>query len=135
MKNDRTQADSRRLKNDFILIIAIAVIAVLSFLILRFWVQKEGDKVVITLDGTVYGEYLLRENQTIHIESSTGLNTVVIKDGVVFMQEADCPDQICVKHSSIHRTKESIVCLPHRLVVEVVRTAASKKQGIDGVAE
>ena len=35
------------------------------------------------------------------------------------MIEADCPDLICVHHKPISRQGESIVCLPHKVIVEV----------------
>ena len=36
------------------------------------------------------------------------------------MTDADCPDKICVNHATISDVGESIVCLPHRVVVEIV---------------
>ena len=41
------------------------------------------------------------------------------KDGSVTVQDADCPDKICEKHRAINRTGETIICLPHKLVVEI----------------
>jgi len=34
--------------------------------------------------------------------------------------EADCPDKICVKHTNIKNAGETIICLPHKLVIEIV---------------
>ena len=44
---------------------------------------------------------------------------VTIQDGMVFMEEANCPDQICVREGPTNQTADPIVCLPNRLVVEV----------------
>ena len=35
------------------------------------------------------------------------------------MTEADCPDKICVNTGKISKIGETIVCLPHRVVVEI----------------
>ena len=42
------------------------------------------------------------------------------KDGKASMAKADCPDKICVNHAAISKKGETIVCLPHKVVVEVV---------------
>ena len=36
------------------------------------------------------------------------------------MESADCKDQICVHHKPISGIHESIICLPHKLVIEIV---------------
>ena len=47
-------------------------------------------------------------------------NLISVTDGTVVMEAADCKDQICVHHKPITSRGESIICLPHRLVIEVV---------------
>lgn len=46
-------------------------------------------------------------------------NLFSVSDGSVRMEVADCPDQICVHHIPIKGGGESIICLPHKLVVEI----------------
>ena len=46
-------------------------------------------------------------------------NILVIKDGRADMTDADCPDRICVNHRPVSQEGETIVCLPHKVVVEV----------------
>ena len=47
------------------------------------------------------------------------------------MQEASCPDQICVNHRAINSVGETIVCLPNEIVLKVVEQ--SSKPEIDMV--
>ena len=61
----------------------------------------------------------LNDNITKKIETKYGTNVVSVKDKAVFVSNADCPDKICVKHREISRVGETIVCLPHKLVVEI----------------
>ena len=56
-----------------------------------------------------------------------GLNTFIIQDGSVSMIEADCGDHTCIQTGSIQKNGESIVCLPHRLVLQIV--ASDKGNG------
>ena len=34
------------------------------------------------------------------------------------MIRADCPDQLCVKQKAVSKNKESIICLPNKVVIE-----------------
>ena len=42
------------------------------------------------------------------------------RQGRVRVSHSDCPARVCVKHGWIERTGERIVCVPNRLIVEVV---------------
>ena len=57
--------------------------------------------------------------QMIKIHGKVGECILIIKDGEAYMQEADCPNQICVHHSPISHKGESIVCLPNRVIIEI----------------
>ncbi|WP_180371684.1 NusG domain II-containing protein, partial [Oenococcus oeni] len=46
-------------------------------------------------------------------------NVVVATGKKVKIVEANCPDQICVQHAAIGKAGQSIVCLPHKLIVEI----------------
>ena len=62
-----------------------------------------------------------KENiQRIEIPGKVGKCILVISDGKADMESADCPNQICVHHGAISHTGETIVCLPNRVVIEVI---------------
>ena len=46
-------------------------------------------------------------------------NTVCVCPGSIAIISANCPDQICVHHSRISRNKETIVCLPDKVVITI----------------
>ena len=108
-------------RNDIILAAVFAaaavILAVIFFLVPG---KRQGNTLVITIDGQEYGRYSLSKEQTINIETERGINTVVIKDNAAHMEEADCPDSYCIKMGKKSNAGETIVCLPHRLVVEIV---------------
>lgn len=108
-------------KMDFILILTVVILAVGGLLLYSIIGQKEAGRVVVEVDGEVFGEYKLFENQEVLINDT---NILIIEDGVTSMYEANCPDQICVKHVPISKNGETIVCLPNKVVVTVKEAAA-----------
>ena len=115
-----------------VLIGVILVAAVAGMLVIQS-VREEGAQVVITWNGQVEGTYPLDEDQTFVFEGeSGGYNVVTIEDGFVFMEEANCPDQICVKHKPLNQTADPIVCLPNSLVVKVITNETENQ--LDGVS-
>jgi hypothetical protein len=116
--------DGRIFKNDLIfilsLLLAVSLLG-LGFLLFR----PEGDTVTVTVDGQPRGAYSLAQDRAIEIvtgEADEHRNLLIIRDGEAYVSEASCPDGICAAHRPISRRGESIVCLPHRVVI-TVRTA------------
>ncbi|MCM1266383.1 MAG: NusG domain II-containing protein [Bacteroidales bacterium] len=67
------------------------------------------------------------------IPEDTSYNVLRISGTEVSMEAADCPDQICVHHIPISKAGESIICLPHKLVVEI--RGNSDEDGLDGMVK
>ena len=118
-RGDQQEKHVRQGRNDIIFIAALLLIIVilgLGFFLFR----KEGSTVTVEVDGDVFGEYSLSRDTVVDIPTGDGeLNRLVIRDGEAFMETATCPDGICVGHRPISRKGESIVCLPHRVVITV----------------
>lgn len=83
-----------------------------------------------------YGE---RPNLAAAVPEGNSFNLLAVSEEDVWMEAADCRDQICVHHIPISGGGESIICLPHRLVAEIVGAAGTetldvtaKAQGIEG---
>lgn len=111
----------KKRKKDLIFIFSILIFAVFLLLIQRVYgnAQDEADLVKITVDQKLYGTYDLNKNQTITIQNDLGINTIQIQNKDVWMEEADCPDGYCKEQGHISKNKQTIVCLPHKLVVEI----------------
>ena len=108
----------RKRKNDLVLIVAILLVLAIAAVAL-FFLMQEGDTVVVLVDGEVWGEYALGEDQTVEIRTDTGYNLLVIQGGEASVRAASCPDGICSSHRPVSREGESIICLPNRVVVEI----------------
>lgn len=100
-------------KGDFIVIGALCAVAAIIFLILNL-LSKPSVTVTVSQNNKIVYEGKIEEDKQIKLEN----NTVVIKNGEVFMKEATCKNQICVKHKKISKSGESIVCLPNRVTVQ-----------------
>lgn len=121
-------------KRDLYLAAALLLAAGILFLVMRIGNQKEGSQVKVTVDGEIYGVYSLWKEQEIEIKETAGENRIRIEDGKVRMIAADCPDGYCMDQGEIHRATETIVCLPHRVVVEVI-TQGETEDSMDVIAK
>lgn len=105
-------------KNDVLLIAALLILG--GGLALFLWSTRQAGGVVsVQVDGDTVAELPLSEDTRLVLGEGAHTNTLVIKDGAARVVEASCPDQICVDHGAIRYEGESVVCLPHRLVVTV----------------
>lgn len=119
-------------KKDWILIGSLLGIALIAAFCLQFF-TAQGTQVVATVDGQEVGRWLLSDSVDQVIETESGRNRLIIEEGKASIAEADCPDGICVKQGNISRTGQTIVCLPHKLVIEI--TGKAEEKGLDAVAK
>lgn len=125
--------NNHKYKKDIILIAAFVIIAVIAFVVINHFVKKDGAFVQIKVDGQVVNTIPVNQNETLTIEGyQGGSNIVTIENGGVTMTDADCPDKLCVMTGRISKTGETIVCLPHRVVVEIIGAAADDS-GVDSI--
>lgn len=124
MKNPEKPAAAdkkRKIRNDLILIGGLLIVLVIAGLM--FWLLRgDGDAVVVEVDGKPYGTYPLAVDRTVEIRTGDGgkdVNVLVIKDGKAYVESANCRDGICAAHKPVSKQGESIVCLPHKVVITV----------------
>ena len=106
-------------KADIILLIVILAVGI-PLAVLSLSSGTGGDKVKISLNGKVYGTYPLHEDRVIEVSEDGHTNHITIKDGQVSMSYSTCRNQVCVNTGAISETKDAIVCLPNRVVVEII---------------
>ena len=112
--------NKKKFKNDIILAVIVIAVAATGLLLVNVF-RTEGSFAVIKIDGKETERYPLSVNTEVVIETGDdGRNTLVIEDSKAFMKDANCPDKICEGHSKISYKGETIVCLPHKVVIEIV---------------
>ena len=98
------------------LLLALCLAAACGF----FTLGGNGKTVTVRVENTVVWQQPLAKNAEHFIKTKYGENTVAVQNGSCFVKSANCKDAICQKSGKINRRGQSIVCLPHRLVVEVL---------------
>ena len=101
-------------KGDIAVICSVAVAFVLSIILLIPF-SKQGSRVVVKQDDKIVYNESININRTV----DTGTNTVIIKDGIVYISDATCKNQVCVNTGKISKKGESIICLPNKVIVEI----------------
>ncbi len=109
----------KSLKNDLILIAVLLVVAAVAITVVIFS-RSAGGYVEITENGTLLARYSLDENREERIQTAKGYNLLVITDGKAYIADADCPDKLCCSMRKAHYHGDTVVCLPHGLVLTVV---------------
>lgn len=132
-KGARDGRDNKRL--NLILVLAIAAIACVGLVATRLMgANTNADTATVVIrDGerNVY-ELPLSQNTTKSVTTDLGTNLIEIKDGRVHVEEADCPNQDCVHQGWIDAAGEQIVCLPHKLTVDIVDESAKATYDVVG---
>ncbi len=119
----KSQTFIKKYMADFILIVVVMVVGIAALLIQK-QLMKTGKTVHVIIAGNETQSFSLDDDMEYKIETddtrpAKEYNILVIKDGKAYISEATCGEQICVKHNAISNTGETIVCLPHKLTVEI----------------
>ena len=65
------------------------------------------------------------------VEGYTGTNTIAVENKRIRVSESDCPDGSCIRQGWISGGITPIVCLPHKLVIEL---SAGAMPEVDAIA-
>lgn len=108
--------EEKKKRNSVLLFVGFIMFATGTMVFSWGRIQEKGANVVVTVAGEERLCCSLFMEKEIQIDDS---NTLVIKEGAADMISADCPDQICVKHTPISQAGETIICLPNKVVVTI----------------
>jgi len=76
---------------------------------------KQDGKIIKTIDLDT-----VTQNQELKIPyGNDDYNTITIEPGRIKITDADCPDKLCVKTGWISQSGQTIVCLPHKLIIAI----------------
>ncbi len=119
-------------KNDLILLLSL--LGILLFIALFLHMTKtEGKTVVVSVDGNREISFPLSEDIEYDIEGyEGGRNRLIIEKKKVRLTESSCPDHLCEKTGEIDSVGQSIICLPNRVVVEIVGSEESEFDAVAG---
>ena len=81
--------------------------------------RQAGGRAVVSIAGEDVMTLPLDRDAQVVLGEGDHTNTLVIRDGAAAVTQASCPDQVCVRLGWILYQGETMVCLPHRLVVRI----------------
>ena len=111
-------------KKDLIIIAAALVCALALYLVSQVSMSGEASTIVVTLDGKeVLRRPLAMENTYDIAQDDGSLNVIAVEDGAVYMKEANCRDGLCIRQGKMKNGAKTIVCLPHKVVVQLTGDA------------
>lgn len=112
-------------KKDILIIAGFLVLALIAFAgykIFNYFQMDNTNKYYaeVSVDGEVLKTFDITEDIEYTVQCEEGYNIIKIENGKVLVVQADCRDAICVNTKSIDKIGDSIICLPHKLVVRIV---------------
>lgn len=124
-------------KTDIILIVVLAAVALSALGIMKLMQDRAARgassiEAEILVEGQLYKKVDLSVPQVIEIQTEKGYNFLKIEEGRIRVFEADCRDQVCVNTVPATLPGDTIVCLPHEVVVVIKGTAEG---GLDAIAQ
>lgn len=119
-------------KTDIFFLSILFSAGVLLAVLIYFPRTSAGTYVEIRVEGEKTAAYPLSTDRRETVHTAFGENTIMIQDGAVSMTSADCPDKVCVSMRRISRSRETIVCLPHKLVLEI-KNSGNEANSLDAV--
>lgn len=108
------------MKRRDLILIALALIAALGLWLASQMMKGDAATVVVTIDGEEALRAPLDKDDVYTFEQEDGsVNILTVKDGYAQMTEANCRDGLCLNMGRTNTTAKTIVCLPHKLVVQM----------------
>lgn len=107
--------------------IIVVILLLLSFApVVVFSLTRSNSptqEAVLSVDGQEIKSFDLSDKSqsyTYRYKDKDGdYNLIEVKGDRIRIKEASCGDQICVRRGWIDQSGETIVCLPHKLVIEI----------------
>lgn len=117
-------------KPDIILLAALCLIGIALTVLIYLPSGNPGAYVEVRENGIITKRLPLIENKTVTIENGSRKNILHIENGTAYISDANCKDKSCVTQGKISRAGETIICLPHKLSIEIT----GEDSAIDGIS-
>ncbi len=126
-------------KPDYILIAFLIIFAIsFNFIFVKATTSLPSDYLEVSVSGDSLEFYDLSVDGTFTLKTGkddANSNTFEIKDGVVTMLEANCPDQNCIYFKPIKLNNDVIICLPNEMVLQIVSDDPEKESEVDSISQ
>lgn len=107
-------------KKDLLLVLIILIIAAAGFGITSILHKKPAALLEIAVNGQIIQTLDLSQDTELTIEGAGGgTNHLIVKDGMAWIDEASCPDKVCIHQGKIMMNRQMIVCLPNQMTATI----------------
>ncbi len=113
-----------------ILLIAVILLSAVALSILPFFATRSDTAEIVVAQTNEVLRIPLNKDADYKIVSRGIRLTACVRDGEIFVSDADCRDGICQSTRPISRAGQSIVCLPAGVVIRVLGEGGE----VDGVS-
>lgn len=124
-------------KNDFIIIAIVIILALAGILYLNVLKDQSGRIARISVNEKIFREIDLnsiKSGESIEFHVADGRGHVIASYEGIHMDYSDCRDQICVETGTISKQGEMIVCLPNKVVIEILGNT-DDGDGVDAISQ
>lgn len=104
------------LKRGDFLLTAVLIFTSLGSLVPVQRMTHPGDRAVLYQNGQPLQTFSLQQNQVVAFDHFT----IEVSNGAIGIIESDCPQKICVHTGKISNPAQTIVCVPNRVIIEVI---------------
>ncbi|RRK11733.1 NusG domain II-containing protein [Lactiplantibacillus garii] len=139
---------------DIIIIIALIILSFTPIVIFSYQQKQQAQRAeqvakqraqkrrtdytaVVSHNGTVLKRVNLTTlSKTTHYTyraKDGDYNTVTFKPHKVAITKANCSDQVCIRRGWITKPGQTIVCLPHKVLIEIKSDSGHVKSGGNGL--
>ncbi|WP_407891828.1 NusG domain II-containing protein [Lacticaseibacillus sp. N501-2] len=130
---------------DYIIVILLLVASFIPYVVFAHQeatqqATRSASQPVYTAVVTHNGKEVYRLKLTGHKGTTTwryndghDWNTIVATGNQIQIKDANCQDQVCVRKGKISKPGQTIVCLPHKLLVEIKSTGHSSGNNTGGM--
>lgn len=120
-------------RQDAVLLVGLLAVA-LCLAVVLLLTRQDGAQVVVSVAGRETARLPLSETAFYTIQGANGgTNVLQIAYGTAWLEDASCPDRLCVQEGAIRYAGQSIICLPNRVVITVEGT--SEQTDVDVIAQ
>lgn len=108
-------------KGDLLIFLCIGILIIVSTI--AFY-RTPGDAkfIRIYVDGEVFGTYTLSQPYDKNIKVRIRKNDychLKIQDETVYIVDTSCPNRDCVRVGTIRDAGDTLICLPHKLLIRL----------------
>jgi hypothetical protein len=120
-------------KWDVIIVTLLIVISFIPYLIFMYNQRDNTGEIyaVVSVNGKEYRKIRLDNHTTTEefmVETADGFNTIKLEGSNIGVVDADCPDKVCILPGLVNKVGERVVCLPHKVVIEIKGTKIQESE-------